>query len=259
MTQFAQPAVEARRDRYGRPYVTRLDGKETPYTRVTTVASVLDDFFLLEKWNRRNVAIAVATKPDYQALIASNIGDKTAINALCEQIMEEAKSSARLGTALHQFTEQHDRGVTPEYIPKELVADFEAYKRGTAGFDFTHIEQFVVLDDYEVAGTLDRVITLPGMGSFIGDLKTGQGAIDYPHSIAVQLAAYAHGQCYDVTTGVRTPLAVNQDVAIIIHAPVGSAETKLYAIDIKSGWDAFKASCWVHGVWRKRKDLVTPL
>jgi hypothetical protein len=257
--QDAPPPVE--RDRYGRPYVIPPGGgKPVPYTRATTLAETLDDRFNLEQWKLRQVAIGLAARPDLIALVGAQRDDKAALNRVTADALDASESGAKAnkGTALHAFTEQIDRGQEPFGVPANMIADLATYTEITARYTIEGIEEFVVCDELKVAGTFDRIFRRDNT-AYVGDLKTGAGAITYGQpSIAVQLAVYAHGQRYNTATGERTPLDVDQRTAIVVHLPAETGTAQLYEVDIEAGWEAAKQAVWVRN-WRKQRGLFAPL
>jgi hypothetical protein len=258
---------EPQRDRWGRPLIVPPDGgKPVGYTRATTVAKTLDDEGSLIKWTQRMTAAGLARRSDLLALVSSRLtadGDipeqhKAEVQRLCDEAKEHGGGSraANLGTALHALTEQVDLGDNPT-IPTNFQPDIDAYRRAVEPFQVLAVEQFVVLDDHQIAGTLDRLWQLPDGRIVIADLKTGQN-LDYSwRSIAVQLAIYAAGTRY--RDGQRSPLhcdGVNPDIGIVIHLPIGQARCDLYQVDLRAGTVALAHSMWARR-WRTRRDLHT--
>lgn len=255
------PTPPIERDRFGRPLVIPPGGgKRVAYTRATTLAETLDDRYNLELWKLRQVAIGLAARPDLLALVGAQRDDRDALNRITADALDASASGARAnkGTALHAFTEQIDRGQEPFGVPANMIADLAAYVEMTSRYRVLGIEEFVVCDEIKVAGTFDRIYEVDGK-AYVGDLKTGDGAVSYGQaSIAIQLAVYAHGERYDVRTGERSPLDVDQETAIVVHLPAESGEVALYEVDIAAGWQAAQEALWVRG-WRKRKDLFDPI
>jgi len=214
-------------------------------------------------------AAGLARRPDLLALVASKLGPdgdipeqhKGDVQRLCDEAKEHGGGSraANLGTALHSLTEQYDLGQTPHAVPDQFRADIDAYRKAVEPFEVLAVEQFVVLDDHQIAGTPDRLWRLPDGRVVIADLKTGQN-LDYSwRSIAVQLAIYANGQRY--RDGLRSPLwidgKVDDSIGIVIHLPVGRGECTLYQVDLRAGTLALTHSMWARG-WRKRRDIASP-
>lgn len=151
---------------------------------------------------------------------------------------------AETGTRIHKLTEFVDRGEPlPEDATDSERRDIAAYvaARDALGVEVKLIEQFVVLDDLEVGGTLDRLIRIdsPSLGrrvTAIGDVKTGR--MDFgAGKMARQLAGYAKGKTYDWRDPehVRKPLRANQQVGYIFNVPAGQGVCFVYELDLTLG------------------------
>jgi hypothetical protein len=249
---------EIPRDRWGRPLIIPPGGgKPKPYTRATTFVGALEDTYNLGLWQQRMVALGLAQRDDLLLAVAALTAEnKDDLNKLCEAAREAAAASAgaTIGTALHKMCERLDRG-EKFVIPTAAKADIEAYKQATAGVRWTHIEELLVHDGLEVAGTPDRIGLDPTRAPLpqVYDIKTG--SIDYGLAkIAMQLAMYARSQAYDVDLGTREPLEVDLSTAVIIHLPAGSGRCDLVPVDIAAGWEGVQLAREVRA-WRKRKDF----
>lgn len=250
--------VEIPRDRYGRPMVLAPNGKKRlPYRRTTTFVGCLEDTYNLMAWKNRQVAYGMGQRKDLVlAAAAADPDDKRKLNEIAEKATEHAmaSASATTGTALHALTERVDRGQPLGVVPTEYQADIAAYQKATAAVEFTGIEAFRIHDDWQVAGTTDRIGKLHGR-PMIMDIKTG--SIDFPHKMAMQLAMYAHSTPYDIPTDKRIDDAepVDPNRGIIIHLPAGQGRCDLYQIDIGKGWGACLLAKKVWS-WRGTKDLT---
>lgn len=247
-----------RRDRFGRPYIKQPDGKELPYTRCTTYVGCLEDSHNLTQWKLRQVTIGLTQRSDLIALASNRVDDKSALNQIVTDAMDAANSqrAANLGTALHEATELWHSGIPLERIHPDHQADLRAYIKAIDGITTHQVEQPLVLDSLQIAGTCDRIIELPNGEKQIADLKTGD--IEWSAGkIAMQIAVYAHSDLYDIETGERTPNPASKTSGLIIHLPVGQANCTLHNIDLVAGWEAVALATKVRA-WRKRKDLKTP-
>lgn len=251
------------RDQWGRPKIVAPDGTTMGYTRASTLAKTLDSEGALGKWGERMVGAGLAIRPDLLALIQSHMSPNGDIPQENKQLIQgwvgEAKDAAKaakganLGTALHKFTETIDKGEQLANVPEFLAPDIEAYRRIMDGIEIVAVEQFVVIDQYRVAGTFDRILRYNG-DLVIGDLKTTQD-IRYSHNAnSVQLAGYSRGTPY--RDGVRgVPLVdqgVRQDYGVVIWLPSGGGFAELYTVDLTAGWEAFELSVAVRK-WRDRQ------
>ena len=254
-------SVEVPRDRYGRPLIIPPDGgKPVAYTRCTTFVDVLEDKHNLTMWEKRMVALGLASRKDLLLAVAATRPDeKKKLNALVDQAKEAAKGSAgaTIGTALHALTERIDRGEEIGPLPDEYAKDMEAYRRATADLEPVEIEQFSVLDELKIGGTPDRVVKYRDR-YFIADVKTGD--IDFGAlKIAMQLSVYSRSVPYDFETGQRIARAYDVDThqGIVIHLPEGKGKCELRWVDIGRGWDAVQTATEVRS-FRALKDWYSP-
>lgn len=268
MTQFQTITAEPARDRWGRPLVPGPNcGKPIAYTRCTTFVDVLEDKYNLQKWMQRMVAVGLSTRQDLHlgaaALASDPDGNKSKLDALCEQAIEAAKGTAKatIGTALHAFVERINLGHDPGPVPPEFQLHITNYQSmvQAAGITPIHVERFTVHDELRVGGTPDLIAELQGHeGRFVVDLKTGPNTLRYGSlKVAMQLAVYAHSQLIDLDTGQRTVLdGIRHDKALVIALDSETAQCDLHWIDIAAGWEAVQIAAQVRK-WRSRKDLLS--
>lgn len=269
-TKTAKPH-DFERDGWGRPKIIQPGGKKVAYTRCTTFIGCLEDTYNLGKWSQRMVAAGLGQRPDL-LLRASSLGLqpldpdakkrwKKEMDQVTDKAVEagKASSAATIGTAVHDYTEQIDRGQELGYVPDTYRTHLDAYRAKTAGMVWQHIEQPVVLDDLKIAGTPDRIGTVPGhQKMIIGDVKTGD--TDYGIlKMCMQEAVYAHSLLYDVATGQRTPIGdVDLERGLIIALSAERASCDIFWIDLAAGWRAVETAGKVRE-WRAmdRKDKLT--
>lgn len=269
MSGYDDVVETVRRDRFGRPLIVPPGGGEPiAYTRATTLAGTIEDTYNLGQWQQRMVAAGLAQRRDLH-LRAASLGLqpddeaeakawKRAMNEVTDLAREAAlaRAAALTGTALHAFTEAVDLGRTDLRIPPEYARHLDNYRRVTEPLTALHIEQFVVVDELQTAGTTDRIVRVEGRDKlYIADTKTG--TVKYGVGrMCMQLAIYAHGQRYDPATGARHPLGdVDLDEGLIIHLDAKTGACELLWIDIAAGWEAVQLAVQVKR-WRARKDLA---
>jgi hypothetical protein len=232
-------------------------GKPIPYTRVSTLAKVLDDKTALTKWKQRQTAVGIGLRPDLAALASVIKDDNKKLDELVEQAMAAAETTraANIGTTLHALTEYIDKGEAPPNIPDNAWPDMQAYEDATRGIAMLAIETFVVIDALEAAGSFDRLVQLPDGRVMVADIKTGQHEPNYPHAAAIQIAIYSRGHLYDPDKGrlgYLPDLGVSQTEGLLIHLPAGKGTCDLYLLDLTVGWELAQTATRVRARFRDK-------
>lgn len=98
-------------------------------------------------------------------------------------------AAANRGTEVHKLAERLAAGETIE-VPPELKGHVESYLRFLEEWDPTDalLERVVFNRKWRYGGRLDSIMTLPGLGRVLVDLKTSRSE-PYPE-VALQLAGY---------------------------------------------------------------------
>jgi hypothetical protein len=248
-----------------------LDGRRCK--SVTTVAKIPDDTYNLEKWGMRQVALGLAQNRGLVEAVAAHAEDRDKLNELCEQAkaIAGANDASRRGTAAHRITELHDQGknVIQTELATSILASWQEVL-DAAGLEVVPewMERIVVYPEHYICGKFDRILRRRSDGALvIADLKTGERAIKYPHSIAVQMALYANAPLVagdmppsggSTTEFEPLPAELDRATGYIIHIPeMGTASVA--EVDIAGGWDIAQEVCFRTLAWRKRTDLVRPL
>lgn len=261
--------------------------KVKSWARVSTLGKVISDEYALTLWKLRMTAMGLARRPDLLAKVAevdavapkNHKGDiagqnhKGTISHALDQAAEEAGAGlrARVGTALHTFTEHHDLG-TGVTAPPPWDADVEAYAAALDALSIVRpaewVERIVLNPAVRSAGTLDRIVTWDHVGRAwpgaawvaprIGDLKTGDDLRFSQIEISIQLATYARAPwMWNAVTGRLEPMpAVDLKTALVFHLPAKSAKCDVYEVDIEAGWELAQV-CHDVRVARRRKDYFT--
>jgi hypothetical protein len=260
--------TEIPRDRYGRPLIVPPDGgKPVPYMRVSTFAKMLDDSSGLTRWKMGQVAKGLGIRPDLAALAKPGIVDKDSLRKIVDEalVASESDAAANLGTAIHSWTELADNGDDLADCPEHIRPDVNAYLAAMNAhrLSVSSIERFVVVDEWEVAGTFDRLVTLPDGRMMVADIKTGADAPRYSGSIAIQCAAYAAGQFYDAELHRMDMLplpeiGVDQNHGLLIHIPAGTGTCTLHTLDLAAGRAAAELAIRVRG-YRSYRHFSAPL
>lgn len=246
-----------------------LDGKRAK--SVTTVAKIPEDGYALELWAKRMVAIGIASAPHLVEAVAAHFDDRKKLNEIVEEAETLAKTNAAAirGTAMHRVTERADRGEA--MLLTSLLADtVKAWRDAldAAGYESLpeYVERVVVYPEQMVCGTLDRIVRRKRDGLLrVLDLKSGEKALKYPHSIAIQIALYAHapwmaaaweGESGETTEFEPLPDGLDRDRGLILHMPE-PGNVQIAEVDIAAGWDIASRSVFPILDWRDRDNLLT--
>ncbi|MBM4637801.1 hypothetical protein GS451_23995 [Rhodococcus hoagii] len=252
------------RNHWGQPWVTtdgqplQYDGKKKSptnavgYTRVSTLAGILDDKSGLIDWSSANAAVGVVKDRSLFAQVASLVqkhGDpwsvpeaKRQLKPVVEAAQKRAGSdeASGLGTSFHEFTEVLDQGGSVEFAPAEMLPWLKAYQVATESLEVIDCEPFVVCDELKAAGSLDRLYRLPDGRVVVGDIKSGKSDNQYPLKVMTQVAVYANSVRYDQVSGERQPLHPDLDpsVGLLVHAPIrtGRPRCTVYELDLVAGF-----------------------
>ena len=251
---FAQPTLQVARDRYGNPLIVpEAGGEPVAYRRISGVADTVASREGLADWKLRQVALGMGRRPDLVQLAAtvatnSDDADKKKLRGIFKDAMDAASSdaAANVGTSLHTWTERADTGGDLSGMKDPTaIAGVAAYREAleARGLRPLAAEVFVVVDELQVAGTLDRLYAMfPPDGPplvVVGDTKSGQNSPEYASSTEIQVACYAHGALYDPATGQRTPLSsvgVSQALGLLVHLPAGGGTCTIHSLDLERGW-----------------------
>lgn len=280
---FAHPGKPRDADkliRGGRYYLPHpASGRVMGWTRASTFAKTIADNYILNLWGRRMSIKGVSLRPDLLALAAATpLEDRDTLNDIAERAAEfaGAKVGAALGTALHGFTEQHDRGETitaPDRYRPDLAAYVRALDEHGIKVVPEYIERVIIVPRFGVAGRLDRVfrviddyrVELPGVEPFtlaagtliLGDLKTGRDLSYGWGEIAIQLAMYANAEALwnEQTEEYEPPPELDKRVAVVVHLPVTKAQCTVFDLNIRMGWEA-ATLCERVRVWRRESGLA---
>lgn len=239
------PRFEVPRDRWGRPIIDGLT-----YTRVSTLAKVLDDTRALMDWNARITAMGLARSEDLIAAVATtDPDDKKTLNRIVGQAKERAQSTAKatIGTAVHAATEILDRGGDLNGLPDKVKLDAHAYRDTIDRWRLVPLaaEVFVVNVEADAAGTFDRILQGPNRVLTM-DIKTSGNPDTHKYAglaWAIQLATYAHGKPWLPGRGIvewvdldlPTP---DQDRGLVVHIVQGTGQVRLHSVDLRAGWIA---------------------
>lgn len=207
---------EILRDQWKRPLIVTPSGEVRGYTRASSLGGVLEDQTGIGIWKMRQVAWAVGRSPALrlraQAIPnTTEAANKELLKGLTYDALDYADSNeaAQRGTAFHALTEQRDGGLPLPELDEGDAAVMAAYGGLIQHFTVHGMENFVVCDELDTAGTYDRVLsprvelvipeldlTISPDERVIDDLKTSSTADYFGIKFAVQETVYGNGTPY---------------------------------------------------------------
>jgi hypothetical protein len=260
-------------DRYGR-YELDVDGAGAkPYTRVTTIARVLEDEYHLHQWEKRCVLHGLAQRNDLVIRAAvTDVADKKSWSEIITEaeVLGGGTAKRNLGSAFHAARERP--AVPTAQLPPAVVDTWAMYGSELIARGLEDIatlrEVRIAIPSLGIAGTADGFMRMPDGTLRVLDCKSG--STNYPHGFAVQLALYAHAEYFEISGRWMTRAAFEQAYgslgtsrAMIVHVtvgdgtPEGAPTVELLELDIYSGWQAAMLALQVRE-WRRRDGLLTP-
>jgi hypothetical protein len=244
-------------------------GKLTSYTRASTVASTLEDTWMLDAWEKRMMLIgiqrSISLAADLDQLISEHLDSggqpatmpkdlRSPLNAIAEeaQFRAGAKDAAEFGTATHAWCEWVDHGGSIWQVPEMFRPWVLAHRRVLAANGLTAdpcwTERIVLNTRHGIAGTLDRLFWTHRRTLFLGDIKTSR---DMDHSwlyFAIQLAIY-HGASHMLSLDGRSwePMpALDPDTVLVMHLPrEDPASARIVPINMRFGAEALHTAMTV--------------
>jgi hypothetical protein len=240
--------VPIRNGRYWAPLPGQEDkGDRTGWSRVTTVAEAIADFYGLHRWEKRKVAKGFAERPDLveRAGVADEQTQdgRNELDTIVKAALETAKANegSRTGTSIHALAEAVEKGGTlPASTRPQVRRTVETYLELIRELNMaTEYSERVVGDpSWPYCGRLDR-LGWHGGALRVMDLKSGKNALLYGGlTISAQLAMYARAPyMWDPSQGRWVPMPpVAQDYGIILWTPV-DGEPEARPVDLVEGWE----------------------
>lgn len=244
---------------------------------VTAVAKIATDTWGLDQWKLRQVAVGLTMDRRFGTghlieNIACDLEDRTKIQEACDAAMNlaDTKKAADRGTQMHRVLELVLLDQTHRLLTEQQERDAVLLRRTLDRYGLTPCdglcEQFVAWPTYRVTGRFDAVMERPDGSVILVDLKSGTRAIEYPQSVAVQLALYARSHhvsavIEDIADKVTVtewrcmPRALDLDRGYVLLVEPNAEVGTLHEVDIAHGWEAAQA-CLELVKWRKKKDFV---
>lgn len=256
------------RGRYLLPHPVTGDLKGR--TRVTTLASSVENGFMLTRWRIRTIIRGMGLRADLMARAGAADPDDDGYNKLLDSIADAAFEAgggswgSNLGTAQHKVFERHFfHGVSVEELPEYFRADLRAVR---AALEFhgiellpNYIERTVYNELYDRGGRLDAIGRLRDGTLAIVDLKTEKDPKQYPKGKTVQLSYYAYSELlmnYDTQQYEPMP-QLHRDFALVIWCRPGSGQAQILEVPINIGWVGARIA-EQNRAWNSMKIVVAP-
>lgn len=260
--------VKVPRNQQKRPRILMPDGKLKVYSRPSGAGGILEDHEQLQRWQIRNAGLGLSASPElalkFRDLADVHGEDAREADSLLQQAQVLAGSEDRsaYGTDLHELTERVDMGLPVAPLTAGIGRDLDAYIkcRDMLGLEIHAVEVFGVLDEWSMAGTIDRVGTFPGAGLAddelaILDVKTSgkwKPRTEHMHELlkysrgkfAIQMAIYQQLQQYNLESGERRDLIPGYKISdkwgFIIHIPATLGMFRVERVDLQRGRDGIE-------------------
>jgi hypothetical protein len=268
-------------------------GRETAFSRATTIAGTLDDRFNLERWIQRKLIAAIlegvrvqmkmqnpltqfATVSDHEKAIDAAMihlwgTDITArkFNDAIDYLdnLQGGSDSTEFGQAVHAWCEALDLGIVQMCdIPDVFVEHVRAYREILLRHALHPVPAYterIVFND-GIIGTLDRLFRVITTGKLcLGDVKTTKAdSLDWGVlEFCIQLAVYRFAKLMLSLDGTKweTMPTLDSDTAYLIHLPNDDhTKSACIALDTKFGSEGMRLALAVRSMRKraKREGLV---
>jgi len=171
------------------------------------------------------------------------------LKALQKARYDDRDTAANRGTAVHKLAQRLVAGERVQ-MPNDIAGHVESYARFLDEWDVQPvlIEAIVMSHKHGMAGTLDLIADLEGLGRGIIDLKTSRSGVF--GETALQLAGYRFAETYvDEKTGAEVPM-IPVDFAAAVHVRANGYEL----IPVQAGREQYRALLYVQQVHRWNED-----
>lgn len=238
-------------------------------TRVTTVASTMENGFGLTIWRRRTVIRGMGLRPDLMARAGAADPLDPGYDKLLDSIEAAAfeagggSTGSNLGSAQHHvFDRYFGKGEKLDTIAEYFHADILAVERELAvkkikllpGYN----ERVVYCKIYDRGGKIDAIAELEDGTYAILDWKTEKDPVEYPDGKTIQLAYYgnADGVMNYETHQYEAMPPVRRDIALVVWCRPGSGEAKVLRVPIDLGWVGARVA-EDNRAWRQQKIVIS--
>ena len=230
--------------------------KKKGITRTTTFVKAASDSFAITEWNKRNVLLGAARRPDIasKAFGMDVNNDKRQLDEWVAELEDAAGGNvaSSMGTDVHTWTERVDAGectvddVPPTYQTQVRLYVIALKKAGLHVIPELRERTTFIEEFGGVAGTFDAILYHEPSDTYVlSDTKSGKNVGKYGWTeIETQEWVYAHGYnrfgCYNWDTGEweAPEHQVRMDYGLVIHLPFQgeyAATCRLLRTDLREG------------------------
>ena len=174
----------------------------------------------LVPWGMKSVASAAVEQVDRLGAMVRAAGDDPAarqavVDWLKGEPYRQRDRASDLGSLVHARIEALITGQPQPPAPPVATGFLEAFDAFVRDFrpDFLAAEATVYSRSAQYGGTLDWIARIPGLGTVLGDTKTGKDV--YPE-VALQLAAYQRAEFVGLPDGTEASM-LETDLAAALH------------------------------------------
>lgn len=213
------------------------NGNKKGITRTTTFVKAASDTYAIAQWNKRNVLLGAARRPDIAARAhGMDVNeDRAQLDRWVGELEDVAGGNvaSNMGTDVHAWTERVDaKECTIADVPPTYRPHVERYVKALREAGLVVVpelrERTTFIDGYGgVCGTFDAILFHEPTGTYVlSDTKSGKNVGKYGWSeIEAQEWVYAHGYnkfgTYNWDTEEWEPPEhqVRMDYGLVIHMP----------------------------------------
>ncbi len=257
------PAKEAKTERLG--YICKdpvlgdfrryKNGKKKGITRATTFNKAATNSKAITDWNKRNIVIGAARRPDIVAKanamdVNQNVRE---LMDLVDQLEEAAGGNvaSNMGTEVHKWTERVDAGdckiddVPPVYRPHVQLYVDALHAKGFHVVKSLRERTTYIKEFGGVAGTFDAILYHEPSGTYrISDTKSGKSMDNGWDEIQCQEWIYQTGYNefgtynWDTEEWEAPEHRVSEDYGLVIHLPFAGPHAgtcRLLLADLREG------------------------
>lgn len=230
----------------GRHYTwKRQDGVEETYPSVTTIIGAMNKP-ALPRWAAKETAEFAVKVIDQISFIAQQ-DRQAAIDLLKGAPWRNSRKAMGRGSGIHKLIEQRMSGEAVE-VPDRHRDSYGAFGAFLSDYNVSYetCETTVFSRTHNYAGTLDFIAKLDGIGTVVGDIKTGKNV--WPE-VGLQLAAYRYADFMGGKDGEEKEIPATTGAVVLHLRPDG------YSLHpVRSDVSLFGVFLALRSVWQFQEE-----